>query len=393
MRNKALYFLGSMISNFGDGIQQIAIMWYIYHLTGEALSIGLMIAVYYLPSILLTPFVSVYVDHHNSKRLVVTTDLLRFCIVFGMSVLIFLKIESTTLFYLLQFMLAVCYTVYKPSEQSFIKESFSDRDIPFVISKSSSFNEGALIAGTAVSGVFLIKLSLFASFFANSLTFLTAGLLYLFVKVLNEKKPKQGRIQYFSELVSGWRFIDVKSGMKYLLFLSILNSISIQMTTTILLPLAEKFKGGSVLYSLFEVSFAGGGIVAGLLITFFLKKYRQNVLILTMAGMAVTSLLLHLNRFEIPASVLVFLLGLFTMSHLVVTQTLIQLNSTKEYIGRVSGLRTILASVIKISSALITGLLISKIGVYNIFLLFSFIIIVSFFSVKQLGKVYVPKEV
>ena len=57
VKNKIPYLLGSMISNFGDGIQQIAIMWYIYHLTGDVLSIGYMIAIYYFPSILLTLFV------------------------------------------------------------------------------------------------------------------------------------------------------------------------------------------------------------------------------------------------------------------------------------------------------------------------------------------------
>jgi MFS family permease len=390
MKNKLSYLFGSMISNFGDGIQQIAIMWYIYHLTGEALSIGLMIAIYYLPSILLTPFVSVYVDHRNSKHIVVTTDLLRFLIVLCMSLLIFFKMEAAWLVYFLQFLLAICYTIYKPSEQSFIKEAFSDQEIPFVISKSSSLNEGALIAGSAVSGVFLIKLSLTASFFINSLTFLAAGILYSLIKLVNKIMVKNVKIQYISELVSGWNFIKSRNGMRYLLFLSILNSISIQMTTTILLPLANNFHGGSTLYSLFDISFAVGGIIAGIVVTFFLKKYKQHAIILTMTGMGISSILLHFNQIEITAAILIFFLGLFTMSHLVLTQTLIQLNSTKEYIGRVVGLRTILASFVKITSALTTGILISKVGVENVFLLFSITIFVSFFTINSLKKVYVP---
>ncbi|MDR6124452.1 MFS family permease [Bacillus sp. SLBN-46] len=391
--NKLPYLLGSMISNFGDGVQQIAIMWYIYHLTGEALSIGVMIAIYYLPSILLTPFVSVYVDHHQSKRIVVLTDIFRFIIVLTMSILIFSHFESTLFIYFLQFLLAVCYTIYKPAEQSFIKESFIDKDIPFVISKSSSLNDGALIVGSAVSGVLLIKLSLSLSFFINSLTFLLAAILYYLVKQINAKQKKQNKIQYFSELLSGWEFIKNRDGMRYLLFLSILNSISIQMTTTILLPLAKVFKGGSGLYSVFDISFAVGGILAGIVVTYFLKMYKQWSIVFTMVGMALTAVLLHFNSFKTTASILVFVLGLFTMSHLIVTQTLIQLNSTKEYIGRVVGLRTILASIVKITSALTTGILISKIGVSHIFLLFSLIIFASCFTLKGLKKVNVPDMV
>ncbi|MEH7436503.1 MFS transporter [Neobacillus drentensis] len=391
--NKLPYLLGSMISNFGDGIQQIAIMWYIYHLTGEVLSIGVMIAIYYLPSILFTPFVSVYVDHHQSKRIVVLTDIFRFIIVLTMSILIFLQFESTLFIYFLQFLLAVCYTIYKPAEQSFIKESFLDKDIPFVISKSSSLNDGALIVGSAVSGVLLIKLSLSLSFFINSLTFLLAAILYYLVKQINAKQKKQNKIQYFSELLSGWEFIKNRDGMRYLLFLSILNSISIQMTTTILLPLANLFKGGSGLYSVLDISFAVGGILAGIIVTSFVKRYKQWSIVFTMVGMASTAVLLHFNSFKTTAAILVFVLGLFTMSHLIVTQTLIQLNSTKEYIGRVVGLRTILASIVKITSALTTGILISKIGVSHIFLLFSLIIFASCFTLKGLKKVNVPDTV
>jgi MFS family permease len=389
-KNQRLYMLGSMISNFGDGIQQIAVTWYIYHLTGEALSIGLMIAIYYLPSIILTPFVSVYIDHRNSKFIVVLTDTFRFFIVLTMGLFLFFKIESASLIYFFQFLLAVCYTVYKPAEQSFIKESFSDKDIPFVISKSTSLNESALITGSAVSGILLIKLSLQLSFFINAATFLLAAVLYTLIIRISAKQKIQRKIQYFSELLVGWKYIHQRRGMKYLMFLSVLNSVSIQMTTTILLPLAKTFKGGSGLYSLFDISFAVGGILAGIVVTFFLKKYKQKAILFTMSGMTLCALLLHLNQLKTVAALLIFVFGLFTMSHLIITQTLIQLNSTKEYIGRVVGLRTILASIVKISTSLTTGFLVSRVGVNNIFLLFAFLILASFFTVKGLNKVYVP---
>ncbi|PLS02834.1 hypothetical protein [Neobacillus cucumis] len=62
----------------------------------------------------------------------------------------------------------------------------------------------------------------------------------------------------------------------------------------------------------------------------------------------------------------------------------------QEYFGRVVGLRTILASVVKITSALSTGFLITKVGVNNIFLLFALFLVASFFTVKGLNKVYIP---
>jgi MFS family permease len=390
MKNKINYLFGIFISGFGDGIQQIAMIWYIYHLTREATSIGLMIAIYYLPSMVITPFVSVYVDHRDSKNIVVLTDMLRFVLVLCMAVLIFFKVESSLIFYVLQFLLAVCYTIYKPASQSFIKESFSDQDIPFVLSKSASLNEASMIAGTGLSGILLIKMSIEASFFINSLTFLIASILFLFMKRIQPKQIIGKKIIYLLELLAGWNFINQKDGMKYLMYLSILNSISIQMTTTLLLPLATQFHGSSGLYSFFEIAFAVGGILSGLIVTFFLKKLRQKIIIFTMTGMMISSLLLFLNPFKVGALLLIFSLGFFTMSHLITIQTLIQLNTPKNYIGRVIGLRTILASFVKISSALMTGILISKIGVNHILLSFSVFILISFLTLKHMKKVYIP---
>jgi MFS family permease len=392
MRNKTLYLLGSAASNFGDGIQQIAITWYIYHLTGEALSIGFIIGIYYLPSILLTPLVSVYVDYHSSKNIVITTDFCRFFIVLGMSILIIIKIESVAILYILQFLLAVCYTFYKPAEQSFIKESFSNREIPFIISKSSSINETALLAGSAISGLLLIKISLFTCFLLNSLTFFAAGFSYIFIKRINKNFDIYKKIAYLRELISGWSYIKQKNGLKYLLFLSILNSLSIQMTTTILLPLATELRGGSGLYSLFDLSFSIGGIISGFIVTFFLKKWKQKVLIITMVGMAVSSLSLYFHQSAITTAIFISILGLFTMSHLVITQTAIQLNTPKTFIGRVIGLRTILASVVKITSAVGTGALISKIGIHNVFLFFTCILGICFFTLKNLGKISITGD-
>ncbi|KQL52642.1 hypothetical protein AN964_03255 [Heyndrickxia shackletonii] len=390
MKNKITYLLGITITGFGDGIQQIALMWYIFHLTGEAASIGLMIAIYYLPSMILTPFLSVYVDHRDSKNIVVVTDGLRFLFVFVMAGLIFFHVESAVLFYVLQFILAICYTIYKPASQSFIKEAFADKDIPFVISKSSSLSEAAGLAGMAVSGMFLVKLSISTSFFINSLTFLVAAILYFFIKRVRPKQRKTAKVRYIPELIAGWNFINYQAGMKFLLFLSILNSISIQMTTTLMLPLANQFHGGSGLYSSFEMAFSIGGIAAGLIVTFFLKKLKQKVIVVTMVGMMISAFLLYLNDFRIVAVICIFILGLFTMSHLTIVQTLIQLNTTKEYIGRVIGLRTILASFVKISSALLTGTLISHIGIQNILLAFVVLILMSFLTWGNMKRVQVP---
>jgi DHA3 family macrolide efflux protein-like MFS transporter len=110
-----------------------------------------------------------------------------------------------------------------------------------------------------------------------------------------------------------------------------------------------------------------------------------------MSGMMLTSLLLAVTQYLFLIPIFIFALGLFTMSHLIATQTLIQLSASKEYIGRVVGIRTILASSIKIGAALATGFLVSHIGVYHLFLSFSMIMLFSFFTLRYMKHVSIPK--
>jgi MFS transporter, DHA3 family, macrolide efflux protein len=387
MMNKYTYLTGSAISNFGDGCQQIAMMWLIYHLTGSALSIGIMIAIYYLPSIMITPFLSVFVDQRDSKKLTIYTDFFRFVFVGLVALIIMSGVESVYLLYTMQFILAVGYTLYKPSSQSFIKESFHNMDLAFVISKSSSFNQLATIIGSGLAGVLITMYPPSLCFILNAISYLCPAIVFIFVKRINKKAIKDEKIHYLQKIKEGFLFVKNEKDMSYLFFLSILNSIAIQMSATMLLPLAEQLKGGSKLYAMFDISFTVGGILAGFLVTFLMIKLNNRLILMTMSGMMVIAVLIGLIQIKVFVILLLFLFGYFTMTHLVATQTMIQIKSPKEMIGRVIGLRTMVASTVKISSALSTGFLINTIHINNILLLFGIILLLSLITFNKMKRI------
>ncbi|WP_035321975.1 MFS transporter [Peribacillus kribbensis] len=385
-RNKILYLFGAGISDFGDGIQQIALYWYMYHMTGNALSIGIMIAIYYLPSILLTPFLSVIVDFYDSKKITVLTDLSRGAVVLAMAVCLYLQISELYLIYLFQFMIAVFYTIYKPASQSFIKQSFEKKDLPFIISRSNSVNQTLYIIGTGLSGALISIFPIYLFFIVNAISFCGAALLYRHVQRLADIAPKQRGHGYWNGLKEGFLYVNREQGMKYLLFLSIINSIGIQLAMTIMLPFAVSLGGGSRLYSFMEIAFTVGGILAGLRMNTLIKKQKETIVLYTMGGMCLTSLLIGFTGNFTFTIILVFLFGLFTMGHLIAAQTFIQIKTSSDMIGRVTGVRTILASLVKISSSLATGSLVAAAGPHTIFLMFCGILVLVLLFSGRLKK-------
>ncbi|MBK3494155.1 MFS transporter [Viridibacillus sp. YIM B01967] len=387
MKNESLYLWSIFCSNFGEGIRQVTMIWLVYRLTGSAASIGLLLALYYLPSMLITPFASVYVDYHEAKKLVLIIEVCFAAILFIMALSMYFQWQSFLLYCALQLCLAFCYSVYKPASQSFIKETFSNQDIPNVLGKSTSLSELALILGIGAAGLLFINLSLTLCFIINALLFCLSSVLIFFMKTM-DGLPKQEKVSfhYFEEIKSGLQYVRETNGLSYLLLLSVINSISIQMATTLFLPLAETFDGGSKLYAAFEITFAVGGITAGLVVVQLLKNYKHKVVYMTMFGMTSSSLCLSISSSPFLFFFCIFILGLSTMAHLASIQTLIQLYTEKKVIGRVMGVRTILASLVKVASALSTGVLIGVLGTGGVLISFSILVLVVLsFTLKNIS--------
>ena len=68
---------GQFFSNFGDAVFRIAIVLYVYSLTGSATQMTLILAAQTLPWILIGPISGVFADRFSRKAIMVSSDMLR----------------------------------------------------------------------------------------------------------------------------------------------------------------------------------------------------------------------------------------------------------------------------------------------------------------------------
>ncbi|MGE5701327.1 MAG: hypothetical protein ACM32O_02255, partial [Clostridia bacterium] len=87
-----------------------------------------------------------------------------------------------------------------------------------------------------------------------------------------------------------------------------------------------------------------------------------------------------------------FGLGFFTMFHLVTMQTLIQLATPKELIGRITGLRSIIASSTKIGASLTTGALLLQLDVRDIFWGFAGLALLTLLTARRIRILPLPES-
>ena len=73
-RNYRLLFIGQGISVTGTWMQQLALSWLVYRLTGSAFFLGLVAFASQLPAFLVSPLAGVMADRWNRHRIVVITQ-------------------------------------------------------------------------------------------------------------------------------------------------------------------------------------------------------------------------------------------------------------------------------------------------------------------------------
>lgn len=373
MKNKWLYLSGVGWNGFGDGLQAIVMTSWVYLTTGSAFWVGCMIAVTYLPALVFAPWAGVWADYRDAKRLAVWTDVARALVVVIMAVLMATGSFSLVVFYALQLLLAFGNMLFKPASQALIKETFLEQDLVFALTKSSTVSEGMLLIGSGVGGwlAALVKPELFL--LINAGTFALSAACNAGLQRVAVRTPAKQKVKLWQELASGWTFLRDTQGMLYLLGLSVVSSWSMQMCTTLLAPLVyDTLQGGKGMFSTMDIVFTVGGALAGLLVKPALSRFGPWAGVSTMVGMGCCSALLGwFGKVPGIAAVLLFGIGFFTMFHMVMMQTLIQINTPTELIGRVVGLRSILASSTKISAALLSGWMVNMVGLSQVYLGFA----------------------
>src|SRR5579884_2583333 len=76
-RNFSLVWWGQLISQVGDGVTKLALLWFVYSITGSPLKTTVIGMLQTIPPIVLGPVIGVLVDRCPKKFLLVFSDIVR----------------------------------------------------------------------------------------------------------------------------------------------------------------------------------------------------------------------------------------------------------------------------------------------------------------------------
>jgi MFS family permease len=174
-RNYRLYFGGQGISLTGTWMQQVAMGWLVFRLTGSAFYLGVVAFFAQVPVIFLSPLAGVLADRWDRMRIMLVAQALAMAQALVLAALMFSKAIAPWHLVPLAFFLGVANAIDAPARHSMVAQVVERKeDLGNAIALNSAMFNGARLVGPPIAGI-LVGLA------GEGVCFLLNGLSYLAV--------------------------------------------------------------------------------------------------------------------------------------------------------------------------------------------------------------------
>ena len=199
-RNFRLYFTGQAVSILGSWIQQVALSWLVYRLTGSSALLGVTAFCGLIPQLVVGPLAGAWIDKHDKRMWLLGVQSLMALQAFVLAGLCWADWIGTGFIILMALSLGVLSSFDAPLRQSLIGSFVGSRDdLPNALALNAMlFNAGRFV-GPPIAGLLLGLTSEAACFAINGFSFLALIVGILLVRVEAPPRAKGSVGEVFRE--------------------------------------------------------------------------------------------------------------------------------------------------------------------------------------------------
>jgi MFS family permease len=336
-RNYRLFFTGQIISLTGTWMQQIALPWLVYRLTGSVFLLGVVGFSSQISALFLAPFAGVLSDRWNRYYILITTQTLAMLQAFLLGLLFFTGVIQVWQIILLAIFLGLINSFDMPTRQAFVVQMVENReDLSNAIALNSMMFNSARLIGPTIAGVIIAATNEGICFILNGISFLCVIASLLMMNVSPQQaKPRNTHVLH--ELKEGLSYALGFTPIRYIMLLLALVSL-VGMPYTVLMPVfARKVLAGGPHTLGFLMAASGIGALTGSIYLASKKNVRGLVRIipLSTATFGIGLVTFSLSRLLWLSLPLMFVTGLGMIMQMAACNTLIQTIVDDDKRGRV----------------------------------------------------------
>jgi MFS family permease len=215
-------YAGQIISQVGDGVSKVALLWFVYAMTDSALKMSLIGVLQTIPPLLFGPFAGVLLDRIEKRRAMIVIDAVRTGLLASIPILYLFGLLSLPLLYVLVFVIAMFSMAFGPALNS---------TLPLIVKKEQLTGVNALmqsamtigqLLGPALSGILIAAVGAQNALYVNAAGFCISALCKIPLRLPHVRAHRSSEsvwTQAAKDLKEGIRFVFVKQRLLFLLMI------------------------------------------------------------------------------------------------------------------------------------------------------------------------------
>jgi MFS family permease len=222
-RDFGLIWWSQLISQVGDGVTRLALLWFVYSITGSPLKTTVIGLLQTLPPILFGPLFGVCVDRLPKKWIMIGSDVLRAVLIGVIPCLIAVDQFTIERLYVLVFLTSIASALFGPAMTAAVPVLVTRAQFTAANALLQTTTSLGVILGPALSGIGIAALSSQEVLCINALTYLGSAACLLPIRVTPTPAPQssgRGTTALLRDLLEGAHFALIKQSRLLLLILA-----------------------------------------------------------------------------------------------------------------------------------------------------------------------------
>lgn len=334
--NYRLYWIGTLVSNIGEWMDNVAFNWLMWDLTGSGAYLGLLAFFRAFPILVFTLFGGALADRMERRRLLQVTQ----AVAMGLAIILGILVITGRVEVWHVFAVAVgrgmVMSINMPTRQAMLSDIVDKEHLMNAIALNSATMNLTRIVGGSIGGILITIIGTGGVFLVNGASFivLIVSLAMMTIPPLAASGPKRSLVRSIGD---GLSYIKGSEILRSLIILALVPMIFGMPYMTLLPIFADDVLGtGNEGYGIL-VSFTGIGAMTGALtiaaLAHMQNRGRTMLLVMMMFGV----MLLCFSQSQTPWISYALLLGVGAgqTTYMALNNTLLQTLSSDEMRGRV----------------------------------------------------------
>lgn len=355
-RNFLFLWLGQVVSNFGDRLNQMALVALVYQSQrGSEMALAKIISFTVIPVFVIGPIAGAWVDRLNRKNIMVISDIMRGSLV--ILIPLFIIFKQMVPVYLIIFLTFSISRFFVPSKMALIPDIVARDNILMANTLQDTTQMIGSVVGLVAAGIIvnMPRVGAIGGFYIDSASFfISASLIAMIAQgevsrrsvaegILNSKKALEGSIRrsLFAEMRQGLGYLAQYPNMRFVMSVFFLLMAGIGAISCVIIVFVQEIFGTATRDLGFLGMYLAGGLFAGtVLYGRFGQKIPRRLAIYSSfiaAGLAVTlfALMLVWRRDIFSGALMACLVGISASPIMASTNTLTHETIPQEVRGRI----------------------------------------------------------